>query len=569
MTIRILSNPQHFCKEANRLNIRYEFLMEAKLCIGDQALAKLFHGTSLRDGGGSISAATINMWIATFEFIQKNPEHIDNDQYVPHRLEPKPEYYEYVELIKTPISVESRDHWKTLSNRKLGDEAQKHGITLGIRNNIAVKTLPERLLTMFERRTENIWNKNYENIKIEQEKFNYRFTNVIELRRLCKERNIPNAHIQTKDELIQILEETDKNPVYNTTEKTYNDMTSKQLKSLAKERGLTHYNNLKKDELVKLHTDFDDDVKFIEEDNNDKNQTSKKGDNGKIEETDNGDKITVIKNEFMKVFSFDGKQIRTTGTNENPLFVLKDIADILDLANYANVYSKMEEYMKGIQKIYTLGGMQEMQVINESGLYFMIMRSNKPNAKLFQKAVYNDILPSIRKTGSFTLEKKYKFILENNRPLAQLLNSNNFDKEAKEIETTYDWFKHSNCPIIYVAYIGSVDNCGLLKVGFTDCKFNERYAKHISTESQYEQFRVLESFEVSGNPVEDVILDLLKSHKHPFKNQKEVFKTSTSLKDFVINVQRLIQDNDYKFQFNILQQKYNELEKKYLELQMR
>lgn len=51
------------------------------------------------------------------------------------------------------------------------------------------------------------------------------------------------------------------------------------------------------------------------------------------------------------VFSFDGKQIRTTGTYEEPLFVVKDIAEILDLVNYRTVYSKMEDYMKGVQKM--------------------------------------------------------------------------------------------------------------------------------------------------------------------------------------------------------------------------
>ena len=270
----------------------------------------------------------------------------------------------------------------------------------------------------------------------------------------------------------------------------------------------------------------------------------------------------------LKIFSFDGKQIRTAGTNENPLFVLKDIADILELMSYRILFSKMEEYMKGVYPIYTPGGIQEMQVINETGLYYMIMRSNKQNAKLFQKFVYNDILPSIHKTGSFTLENKYKFILENNRPLGQLLNSNNFDKEAKEIESTYDWFKHSNCPLIYIAYIGTVDNNPLIKVGFSDCKFNERYAKHISTESQYDQFRVLESFEVSGLPIEDVLHGLLQSHRYTFKSQKEIFKTSTSLKDFVNIVQRLLDDNDYKFKYHKLKQKYDQLENKYLELQM-
>jgi hypothetical protein len=259
MTIRRTANPQNFCKEANKLNIRYEFLVEGKYCIGDQSLARLFNGSSMRGGGGSISAGTINNWIATFEFIQKNPEHVDNEQYVVHRLEPKKEYNEYLEIIKTPINEEIIDSWKNLSYKKLGDEAIKYGMTLGVRNTIAVKNLLDRMLKMVDRRKKNIWCKDYENIDITDD-IDYRFTNVPELRRICKEKNIKNAHIHSKDELIKVLEETEINPIYNNNKKEYKDLNVKELKSLSKERGLTCYNNLKKDELVKLHDEFDEDI---------------------------------------------------------------------------------------------------------------------------------------------------------------------------------------------------------------------------------------------------------------------------------------------------------------------
>ena len=79
---------------------------------------------------------------------------------------------------------------------------------------------------------------------------------------------------------------------------------------------------------------------------------------------------------------FEGKELRVFGTSEEPLFVMKDIASLLDLKNYRNVYSTMDEYMKkGVQQMDTLGGEQEMQVVNESGLYYSIMRSNKEHAK--------------------------------------------------------------------------------------------------------------------------------------------------------------------------------------------
>lgn len=216
-----------------------------------------------------------------------------------------------------------------------------------------------------------------------------------------------------------------------------------------------------------------------------------------------------------------------------------------------------------------------MQVVNESGLYYMIMRSNKPNAKAFQKVVYNDILPSIRKTGTYTLENKYQFILENNRPLSQLLNATDFDREAREIERGYDWSKNSNCPVIYLAYIGSVDNNGLIKVGFSDSKFDERLAKHISSESQYEQFRLLNTFEVSGKPIEDVLHNLLQVNRYPFKAQKEVYKTTSNIKDFIDTVDKLLDDNDYKLKYSRLlernhetEKKYSELEKEFLELKL-
>jgi prophage antirepressor-like protein len=589
MVIVRMSNPQNFCKEAEKLNIRYEFLKEAIECVGGQALARMFNGTSLRGGGNSISSATICNWLLTFEFIKENPDHNDNDQYCAHRLEPKDEYYEYIKIITQPIEDDIVKSWKILSNKKLGDEAQKYGITLGIRNSKAIKNLLERMLNMVERRKENIWNKVYDE-DVEGE-FDYRFTNVPELRRLCKERNLKNAHLKSKEELIDLLK-NNTNRIYDNSKKDYTQNTKKELKKLAKERGLTRYNHLKKDELVKLHNDYDEDIEMINEDEENINKDIKiineienddKEENKSYEDIDidieieyeneeikiNNEKESVIiqqdKSVFGKIFKFDNKQIRTTGTIEEPLFAVKDIADILELGNYRNVYSKMDEYMKGVQKMDTLGGVQEMQVINESGLYYMIMRSNKPNAKLFQKYVYSEILPSIRKTGSYTIDNKYKFILENNRPLSQVMNITDMDKEALNIEKTYNWSKNTNCPIVYIAYIGGE---GLVKIGFSDSKFDERVAKHISCESKYQQFIILTTFEVSGKPIEDILHNLLNKYRHIFDKQKEIYKPTTTLNKFIEYVKQLLDDNDYKLKYNILEKKYLELENLNIKVQL-
>ena len=555
MTIRRMCNPQSFCREAKKKNIRYEFLIEARLCIGEQSLARLFNGSSMRGGGGSISAGTLNNWLTTFEYIQQNPNHVDNEQYVVHRLEPKDDYYQYITIIQTPISDEIVKSWESLSNKKLGDEAQKYGITMGIRNCQAIKALPEKMKQMVERRRTSIWNKHFEMIE-DDNKVDYRLTNVPELRRICKERDIKNAHIKSKEELVELLEKTEVNPLYTEGKKDYKDNTTKELKTLAKERGLTTYNNLKKDELVKLHGDFDEDLNFISTDGEHK------------EEEDIKEGVIEPVNGFLKTFTFDGKQIRTIGTFEYPWFLVKDICDVLELTKIDSSIRNIPEKWKGAHTLSTPGGKQTMSIINEAGVYKLIMRSNKPNAEKFQEFVCEEVLPSIRKTGSYTLENKYKFILENNRPLSQLLNSNNFDKEAKEIESSYDWSKNSNCPLLYVAYIGSVENNGLIKVGFSDSKFDERLSKHISTESQYDQFRILDTFEVSGKPIEDALHNLLQVYRYPFKVQKEVYKTSSSLIDFINIVRKLLEDNDYKLKYNKLLERYHELEKENLELRL-
>jgi prophage antirepressor-like protein len=396
-----------------------------------------------------------------------------------------------------------------------------------------------------------------ENISIENdnEVINYNMKNVPELRLICKERNLANAHLKKKDELVKLLEDNPLNTVHDDIESVdYSKFNSRELKNFAKTRKLTNYNNLKKDELIKLHKDYDEDVKMIEEKNEDHDISVK----------DEEQIIISIGSTLNKIFKFEDKEIRTSGTSENPLFVVKDIADILDLASYRIIYNKMDDYMKGVCKIYTPGGLQEMQVINESGLYYMIMRSNKPNAKLFQRKVYEDILPSIRKTGSYKLEDKYKFIIENNRPLSQVMNNTDIDKEAIDIEKIYNWSKNSNCAIIYIAYIGD----GLVKIGFSDSKFDERLCKHISCESKYKQFVILETFEVSGKPVEDQIHNLLNHYRFSFERQKEIYKPTSCLKNFIKNIEELINDNDYKLKYNRLLEKHNELEKKYLMLQL-
>ena len=104
-------------------------------------------------------------------------------------------------------------------------------------------------------------------------------------------------------------------------------------------------------------------------------------------------------------FGYDDKLIRviTDETTGEPLWVAKDVCDVLEYAKVDRALAKLDADEKGTQILSTLGGEQKMSVINESGLYNLIFRSNKPEAKKFKKWVTSEVLPSIRKTGSYSV----------------------------------------------------------------------------------------------------------------------------------------------------------------------
>ena len=546
-----MSNPKNFCEEAMKLDIRYEYLIEAKMCIGGQKLAQMFIGKSIRGGGDSLSSATIESWINTFIYVQNNPDEEDKDQYSARRFEPRELWYKYLEIIKKPIDDAVINMWKNLSAKKLGDQAEIYGITLGIRNSKAVLNLHQRMLDMVERRRINIWNKEVEIIDGSiDDKINYKFKNVPELRRICKERNLQNAHITDKEGLIELLEKNPFNAVYNLDINNIYTMTHPELKSLAKERGFNEYNNVSKTDLLKMHEEYEIELKKIKEEKERENEN------------------------VLDTFEFEDKVIRVIRNNNEPWFVAKDICDALEMTNSRMVISNLNlpENWKGVKDIYTLGGAQEMAIINEPALYKIIMRSNKPNAQLFQNKVCEEILPSIRKKGYYKLEEKENFLLQDNRPtIKRILDLSEMDIEAELLEIEYDWTKWTNKCVLYIVYIGE----GLIKLGFSDHKLDKREIKHQNSESNFKQYRMVKVLEISGKIAEDKMKELLNIYRVKFHNQHEIFKPPATIANFIVDIENLLRDNDLhmiitlqKKEIDELRLKVCEMEKKNLELQL-
>lgn len=115
-----------------------------------------------------------------------------------------------------------------------------------------------------------------------------------------------------------------------------------------------------------------------------------------------------MSNEITVFSNTEFGSVRTLVINDEPYFVGKDVALILGYAKPRNAITAHvdEEDKKDAPIQGDLGGTQEMTVINESGLYSLILSSKLPKAKKFKHWVTSEVLPSIRKTGSYSIQQK-------------------------------------------------------------------------------------------------------------------------------------------------------------------
>lgn len=104
----------------------------------------------------------------------------------------------------------------------------------------------------------------------------------------------------------------------------------------------------------------------------------------------------------ISTYNFDGAAVRTTtGADGEPWFVAADVAAVLDYRMASDMTRILDDDEKGTHIVSTLGGDQELTTISEAGLYAAILKSRKPEAKRFKKWVTSEVLPSIRKTGTY------------------------------------------------------------------------------------------------------------------------------------------------------------------------
>ncbi|MFC0708680.1 phage antirepressor [Azorhizophilus paspali] len=102
----------------------------------------------------------------------------------------------------------------------------------------------------------------------------------------------------------------------------------------------------------------------------------------------------------VQLFNFEKAEVRVVSIDGEPWFVAKDVAEVL---GYAKPRNAIASHCKGalIRGVLTAGGMQDMTLIPERDLYRLVMKSQLPAAERFEEWVVGEVLPSIRKTGSY------------------------------------------------------------------------------------------------------------------------------------------------------------------------
>lgn len=106
----------------------------------------------------------------------------------------------------------------------------------------------------------------------------------------------------------------------------------------------------------------------------------------------------------LSVFAFEGYQVRFVGTAEQPEWVAQDICECLELSDTSKALEPLEADEKGTKIVRTLGGEQEMLTVMEPGLYRLVFKSRKSIAQRFKRWVFHEVIPSVRKTGSYSIE---------------------------------------------------------------------------------------------------------------------------------------------------------------------
>ncbi len=134
----------------------------------------------------------------------------------------------------------------------------------------------------------------------------------------------------------------------------------------------------------------------------------------------------------LRVFSYEGNEVRTVRHGDETLWVLKDVCDVLGLSDTNKVADRLDGDELTRIKFVSGGQTREMYAVTESGLYSVILRSDKPDAKKFKRWVTHEVLPTIRRHGAYVTPSKLEEMMNDPDAWIKVLTALKEERAAKE-----------------------------------------------------------------------------------------------------------------------------------------
>lgn len=240
----------------------------------------------------------------------------------------------------------------------------------------------------------------------------------------------------------------------------------------------------------------------------------------------------------VRVFTNDelGK-VRTVMIDGEPWFVGKDVAEILGYGNTRDALARhVDDEDKGVAKTDTLGGIQDLVVINESGVFSLIISSQLPSAKKFKRWVTSEVLPSIRKNGEYKktdsyaiddpVERAKRWIEEQEEKNRQIEELTDRNKKLEPKAFVFDQIIDSQ---MLVNFRDAAKELGISQTQFTGWLMEDGYIYKTSAG----EIRPREKFMGSG-------LFEVKSYQNPYNNYSGVrtFLTAKGVATFRVLLHR-------------------------------
>ena len=135
----------------------------------------------------------------------------------------------------------------------------------------------------------------------------------------------------------------------------------------------------------------------------------------------------------LQVFNYNSSEVRTVQRDGEPWFVLKDVCQVLGLGTPARVAERLDgDEVSQTHLTDSIGRQQETTIINESGLYNVILRSDKPEAKPFRKWVTSEVLPTIRRHGMYATAETVEKMLSDPDAMIQVFTALKEERAARQ-----------------------------------------------------------------------------------------------------------------------------------------